>query len=63
MKLNVHNLFLKDALDDIMVRFDECRDLRDNTLEIIHGYKHGTRIKDYIRSDGFLIDLYEDSKF
>ncbi len=57
MKLNVHNLFLKDALDEIMVKLDECKELGDNILEIIHGYKYGTRIKEYIRSDGFLTDL------
>lgn len=57
MKLNVHDLFLKDALDEIMVKLDECRELGNNTLEIIHGYKHGTIIKDYIRSDGFITDV------
>ncbi len=57
MKLNVHNLFLKDALDEIMVKLDECKELGDTILEIIHGYKHGTKIKDYLRSDGFLTDL------
>jgi len=57
MKLNVHNLFLKDALDEIMVKLDECRELGDTTLEIIHGYKHGTTIKDYISSDGFIKDV------
>ena len=57
MKLDVHNLFLKDALDEIIVKLDECRELGDNTLEIIHGYKHGSTIKDYIRSDGFIKDV------
>jgi len=57
MKLNVHKLYLNDALDEIMIKFDECRKLGDNTLEIIHGYKHGTIIKDYIRSDGFIKDV------
>lgn len=54
MKLNVHKLFLDDAIEEIMIKFDECVDLGDNSLEIIHGHKHGTRIKDYIRSNGFL---------
>ncbi len=57
MKLNVHRLYLKDALDEIIIKFDECKELGDNTLEIIHGYKHGTIIKDYVRSDGFIKDV------
>jgi len=56
MELNVHNLFLEDAIDEIMIKFDECEQIGDNILVIIHGHKHGTRIRDYIRSDGFLKD-------
>ncbi len=40
-----------------MYKFDECKELGDNFLEIIHGHKHGTRIKNYIRSDGFFRDF------
>lgn len=57
MKINVHNLFLKDAIDEIIIKFDECGELGDNTLEIIHGYKHGCRIRDYIRSAGFINEI------
>lgn len=41
MKLDVHNLFLKDAIDEIMIKFDECEELGDYTLEVVHGHKHG----------------------
>jgi len=57
MKLNVHKLFLDDAIEEIMIKFDECVELGDKSLEIIHGQKHGTRIKDYIRSNGFLKEV------
>jgi len=57
MELNVHNLFLKDAIDEIMIKFDECEEIGDIILVIIHGHKHGTRIRDYIRSDGFLNEV------
>jgi len=60
MKLDVHNLYLKDAIDEIMFKFDECKGIGDNTLEVIHGHKHGTRIRDYIRSDGFLNDASQN---
>ena len=54
MKLNVHGLFLYDAIEEIMIKFDECIEVGDFSLEIIHGHKHGTIIKDYIRSNEFL---------
>ncbi|MFX1569002.1 MAG: Smr/MutS family protein [Promethearchaeota archaeon] len=60
MKLDVHNLFLKDAIDEILIKFDECKEIGDNVLEIIHGHKHGTRIRDYIRSDGFVSDASQN---
>jgi len=60
MKLDVHTLFLKDAIDEIMYKFDECKEFGDNTLEIIHGHKHGTRIKNYIRSDGFFKEVFRN---
>ena len=54
MKLNVHNLLLDEAIEEIMMKFYECVELGDKSLEIIHGYKHGTSIKDHIRSNSFL---------
>ena len=57
VRLNVHKLFLKDAIDEILIKFDECAELGDNTLEIVHGHKHGTAIRDYIRNEGFLKEV------
>jgi len=57
MKINLHGFSLDDALDEILYKLEECREIRDFTFEIIHGYKHGTKIRDYIRSDLFLKDL------
>ncbi len=54
MKLNVHGLLLEEAIEQIMMKFYECVELDDKSLEIIHGYKHGTSIKDRIRSESFL---------
>ncbi len=54
MKLNVHNLLLEEAIEEIMMKFYECVELGEMSLEVIHGYKHGTRIKDHIRSNNFL---------
>ena len=60
MILNVHNLYLKDAIDEILYKFDECKECGDDTLQIIHGHKHGTKIKDYIRSSGFLLEMVKN---
>lgn len=57
MILDVHNLYLKDAIDEILYKFDECKECGDNILQIIHGHKHGTKIKDYIRSSVFLLEM------
>ena len=54
VKFDVHNLFLKDAIEEILIKFDECVELGDNSIEIVHGHKHGTVIRDHIRSNGFL---------
>ncbi len=54
MELNVHKLTVEEAIEEIMFKFDECVEIGENTLKIIHGHKHGTRIKDNIRSNGFL---------
>jgi len=57
MILNVHNLYLEETIDEILYKFDECKECGDNILQIIHGHKHGTKIKDYIRSSGFLLEM------
>jgi len=57
MILDVHNLSLNEAIDEILYKFDECKECGEDTLQIIHGHKHGTKIKDYIRSSGFILEM------
>ena len=57
MELDVHNHSLEEAIEAILYKFDECKECRDNSLKIIHGHKHGTAIKDYIRSSGFILEV------
>ena len=57
MIFDVHNLYLKDAIDEILYKLEECKESGDNILQIIHGYKHGNVIKDYLRSKGFISDI------
>ena len=57
MILDVHNHTLEEAIEEILYKFDECKECRDDSLQIIHGHKHGTVIKDYIRSSGFILEM------
>ena len=57
MKLDLHKHRFEEAQEVICFSLEECKVARDNTLEIVHGYKHGTAIRDYIRSDNFLNDI------
>ena len=57
MILDVHNHSLEEAIEAILYKFDECKECRDNSLQIIHGHKHGTVIKDYVRSSGFILEV------
>ena len=57
MRFDAHNHYLKDAIDEIIYKFEECKECEDNTLHIIHGYKYGTKIRDYIRSSGFITEM------
>ena len=57
MILDVHNHSLEEAIEAILYKFDECKECSDNSLQIIHGHKHGTAIKDYIRSSGFILEV------
>ena len=57
MILNVHNLSLNEVFDEILYKFDGCKECGEEILQIIHGHKHGTKIKDYIRLSGFTAEM------
>ena len=57
MMLDVHNLSLNEAIDEILYNFDECKECGEDTLQIIHGHKHGIVIRDYIRSNSFISEM------
>lgn len=56
MKIDLHNHSLEEVKEAICYSLEECQIQMDSTLEIIHGHKHGTAIRDYIRSNRFLND-------
>lgn len=53
MKIDVHNFSVEDAIDEILYKLDECQYLEVSKIEIIHGYRHGTKIRDFVRSSKF----------
>ncbi len=53
MKIDVHNYSVEEAIDEILYKLEECRELEVIKIEIIHGYRHGTKIREYIRSYKF----------
>ena len=60
MKLDVHHLSLNEAIDEILYKFDECKECGEDILQIIHGHKYGTIIRDYIRSSGFIVEMTKE---
>ena len=57
MKLVLHNHSLEEAKEEICYTFDECKAKMESQIEITHGHKHGTAIRDYLRSERFLNDI------
>ena len=57
MNLDLHEHSLEEAKEAICYSLEECKVVMDSTLEIVHGHKHGTAIRDYLRSDRFLDDI------
>jgi len=51
MEFYVHNLTVMEVIYDIMDKLEECISIGDRTLRVIRGHKHGTRIRDNIRSN------------
>lgn len=54
MELNVHNHTLDDTFYEIIYNLNICKETNDFILKIIHGYKHGKRIREYICNPIFL---------
>lgn len=54
MQCDLHGFTLEEAIDEILHVLHDCSLYEDCNLEIIHGHHHGQRIKNYLRSPGFL---------
>ena len=57
MEINVHGHELWGAIDEILSVLEECKINGDGEINIIHGYKHGQVLKNYFRSNKFLVEM------
>ncbi|TXT62438.1 MAG: hypothetical protein BAJALOKI3v1_580016 [Promethearchaeota archaeon] len=57
METDIHGLHLWEAIDEILYCLEECRVNDIDEITIIHGYRHGKVLKDYIRSKGFIREM------
>ncbi len=57
LEINVHGYELWGAIDEVLSAFEECRINGDLEINIIHGYKHGQVLKNYFRSNKFLVEM------
>lgn len=53
---------MKDAIHFVKLKIDECIDCDIDGLKLIHGYHHGTRLRDYFRSDLFREEMKNEGK-
>ncbi len=60
MEIDVHGMFLEDAIEEIIYCLRECKLNGIRRISIIHGYKHGKIIKKYLRSKGFVKEIQRE---
>jgi DNA-nicking Smr family endonuclease len=57
MKIDIHGLHLWEAIDEIIYCLEECQENDITEISIIHGYRHGNVLKDYVQSSGFIREM------
>lgn len=54
MKIDLHKSELSEAVVDLLVAIRECKINHDSILEIVHGFKHGQVLRNFVRSPKFI---------
>jgi len=57
LEINVHGHELWGAIDEVLSALEECKINGDGEINVIHGYKHGQVLKNYFRSNKFLVEM------
>jgi len=56
-ELDLHELYVKDALIKVKVKLKECQTNNKKGIKIIHGYHRGHALRDYFRSQLFIKEM------
>ena len=54
LECDLHGCELSEAIIEVFQALEECAVNEDKILEIVHGYYHGTVLRNYFRSKRFL---------
>jgi len=54
LECDLHGRELSEAIIEVFHALEECAVNEDKSLEIVHGYYHGTVLRNYFRSKRFL---------
>jgi len=54
LECDLHGCELSEAIIEVFHALEECAVNEDKSLEIVHGYYHGTVLRNYFRSKRFL---------
>ena len=57
MEIKIRGLELWEALEEISYCLEECQIKGIQEISIIHGYRKGQVLKNYIQSEGFLKEM------
>lgn len=60
MKIDLHGCELITAKMELYYALEECIINDDDELEIVHGYQHGSVLKNYILSTSFINDMKKE---
>ena len=55
--VNLHRMPLKEAILYVISKLEDCINRGVDGLKLIHGYHHGTVLRDYFRSEKFKKDM------
>ena len=60
LECDLHGCELSEAIIEVFQALEECTVNEDKLLEIVHGYYHGTVLRNYFRSKRFLQEAARD---
>lgn len=62
MQIDLHSFILQKAKEVIINNIEYCIENNIHSLEIIHGYNNGVKIKNYLKNNKSLKEKYPEIK-